>query len=269
VRSQLLNRAPNGSQQYSITALTDSGGTIKERYAYSAYGVVTITDGSGTARTSTAEGNRYTYTGREWDDVAELYHYRARVYEPLTGRFGSRDPIGFEGSRWNLYAYVGGRPVYTGDPSGLCGIIFTIPLDSVEVCCRKVDVGAVGNFCIGLTGQKHCWIRTSTTAAGLGPEGDPENLPASPCCGTQTEIVDHSDEVGGICHTIPSCDEDCVNRELKIGRDMGDWEFSKNCNTVIRDIMKKCKCGNNCIGGWVPGMIPGSRKCLKWAYPPY
>ena len=64
-------------QQFSITALTDSTATIKERYAYTAYGQLTITDASGTARSSTAEGNRITYTGREWDDVAELYHFRA------------------------------------------------------------------------------------------------------------------------------------------------------------------------------------------------
>ena len=63
-------------QQFSITALTDSTATIKERYAYTAYGQLTITDASGTARSSTAEGNRITYTGREWDDVAELYHFR-------------------------------------------------------------------------------------------------------------------------------------------------------------------------------------------------
>ena len=83
------------SQQYSITALTDSNATIKERYAYTAYGTPTITDASGTVRTATAEGNRYTYTGRGWDEDVEIYHYRARMYDPLTGRFLSRDPIGY------------------------------------------------------------------------------------------------------------------------------------------------------------------------------
>jgi RHS repeat-associated protein len=107
------------SQQYSITALTDSSGNIKERYAYSAYGELTITDGSGTVRSATAEGNRYTYTGREWDEDAELYHYRARVYDPLSGRFSSRDPIGYEGSPWNLYAYVASDPTNGVDPTGM------------------------------------------------------------------------------------------------------------------------------------------------------
>ncbi|TWT87779.1 RHS repeat-associated core domain-containing protein [Stieleria varia] len=89
------NRYFHRNQQYSITALTDTSGTIQERYAYSAYGMLSIFDGSGTVRTSTAEGNRYTYTGREYDEVMDVYHYRARMYDPVVGRFCSRDPIGF------------------------------------------------------------------------------------------------------------------------------------------------------------------------------
>ncbi len=108
-------RRNQGTQQYSITALTDLTGTIKERYAYTAYGELTITDASGTVRSSTAEGNRYTYTGREWDDITELYHYRARMYDPLTGRFLSRDPIGYLDG-YSLYpAYFGLENI---DPHG-------------------------------------------------------------------------------------------------------------------------------------------------------
>ena len=109
------------TQQYSITALTDSSATIKERYAYDAYGNLSIFDASGTARSSTAEGNRITYTGREWDDELDLYHYRARMYGPLCGRFLRRDPIGFEGSEWNLLEYVDSAPANRVDPYGRCG----------------------------------------------------------------------------------------------------------------------------------------------------
>ena len=52
------------NQQYSIVALTDGAGAISERYAYRAYGELTVLDGSGTVTTT---DNRYTYTGREWD----------------------------------------------------------------------------------------------------------------------------------------------------------------------------------------------------------
>jgi len=83
------------NQQYSITALTDATGTISERYAYDAYGKLTVLDGGGTVLGGSAYGNRIAFTGREWDGELGLYHYRARMYSPESGRFVSRDPIGY------------------------------------------------------------------------------------------------------------------------------------------------------------------------------
>jgi len=79
----------------------------------------TITDGSGTVRTSSAIGNRYTYTGREWDGVLGLYHYRARMFEATVGRFCSRDPIGFDSLDSCLYGYSFANPLFWSDFSGL------------------------------------------------------------------------------------------------------------------------------------------------------
>ena len=55
----------------------------------------------------------------EWDEGDDLYFMRARYYCADTGRFLSKDPIGFEGGDLNLYAYVGGNPVTGIDPRGL------------------------------------------------------------------------------------------------------------------------------------------------------
>ena len=109
------------NQQYSITALTNGSGTIVERYAYTAYGQPTFFDGSGTVLSASVENNRYTYTGREWDQELHLYHYRARMYDAVSGRFCSRDPIGYLGSKWNVYEYVGSRALIHNDPTGLYG----------------------------------------------------------------------------------------------------------------------------------------------------
>ncbi|MFN9416537.1 MAG: RHS repeat-associated core domain-containing protein [Pirellula sp.] len=65
--------------------------------------------------------NRYSYTGREWDATVGLYHFRARWLSPKTGRFITRDPIGYEGSEWDLYEYCEGKVLYWLDPLGFKG----------------------------------------------------------------------------------------------------------------------------------------------------
>jgi RHS repeat-associated protein len=104
------------NQQFSVIALTDSGGNVTERFAYTAYGTPTITDGAGATLTTSADNNRYMYTGREWDEVLGLYHYRARMYDGISGRFLSRDPAGYEDGLNLVGSYFTIRQT---DPSGL------------------------------------------------------------------------------------------------------------------------------------------------------
>ena len=53
---------------FSVAALTDTNGSAIERYAYTAYGVLTILEADGsTVRSSSSYANPYTFTGRRWD----------------------------------------------------------------------------------------------------------------------------------------------------------------------------------------------------------
>jgi RHS repeat-associated protein len=104
------------NQQYSTVALTNTSGEVVERYAYTAYGELLVTDHAGTPRASTAHANRYTYTGREWDDATKLYHFRARWYEPVLGRFTGRDPMKLIAGS-NMYASQ--FALALADPMGL------------------------------------------------------------------------------------------------------------------------------------------------------
>ncbi|XZE43468.1 RHS repeat-associated core domain-containing protein [Pirellulaceae bacterium SH467] len=106
------------NQQYSITAVTTSSGSVAERYAYTAYGQPTILDGSGSVLSSSAINNRYTYTGREWDSTLGLYHFRARWMSGLAGRFMGRDPVGYFGSPFGLYRQFQGYALVVLDPHG-------------------------------------------------------------------------------------------------------------------------------------------------------
>ena len=110
------------NQQYSITAVTTSTGSIAERYAYTAYGQPTILDASASVLSSSAINNRYTYTGREWDATLGLHHFRARWMSPVAGRFLSRDPIGFAGSEWHLSEIMLSKPQQELDPLGLLSV---------------------------------------------------------------------------------------------------------------------------------------------------
>ena len=63
-------------------------------------------------------GSRFRYTGQMAIPEAQLYHYRARVYDPMMGRFLQTDPARYSDGP-NIYAYTHGDPVNGSDPSGL------------------------------------------------------------------------------------------------------------------------------------------------------
>ena len=104
----------------STIALTGENGELLESYRYDAFGAATILSPSTLdPRPSTAFGNRFLFTGREWLGQAGIYDYRNRVYSASLGRFLQTDPIRFSAGDVNLYRYVGNGPVNGTDPMGL------------------------------------------------------------------------------------------------------------------------------------------------------
>ena len=102
------NRYLHADRLGSVVATTNSSGAVTA-YAYGPYG-----------EPQTWAGSRFRYTGQLAIPEAQLYHYRARAYDPMLGRFLQTDPIGY-GDGPNIYAYVHGDPVNGTDPSGLGG----------------------------------------------------------------------------------------------------------------------------------------------------
>ena len=107
----------------SVIAFVDESGNIAERYEYDAYGNTQVFNAEGAEIGRSAIGNRYAFQGREIDWETGLYYFRARWYDPDTGRWCSKDPLGIAGGL-NLYEAFGNNAVNFIDPFGLESSLF-------------------------------------------------------------------------------------------------------------------------------------------------
>jgi RHS repeat-associated protein len=100
----------HADQLGSTRLLTDLSGAVVGSFAYTPYGQ--LAGKTGTADTALR------FTGQYTDPTGYLY-LRARVYDPATGVFLSRDPLNI--LTREAYGYVAGNPLQGTDPTGLWG----------------------------------------------------------------------------------------------------------------------------------------------------
>lgn len=86
---------------------------VSDTYSYKGFG------GQLSASGTTSNPHRFGGKVGYYSDKPSRVYVRARHYQPQTGRWLSRDPIGFVGGGWNLYRYVENNAVSKFDPSGL------------------------------------------------------------------------------------------------------------------------------------------------------
>ncbi len=91
--------------------ITNSSGTIVKKVSYDSFGNV-LND------TNPAIGIPFGFAGGLQDIDTGLIRFGYRDYDPETGRWTARDPIGFAGGDSNLYGYVFSDPVNYIDPTG-------------------------------------------------------------------------------------------------------------------------------------------------------
>ena len=107
----------------SVVALTKASGQgaaiVVERYRYDPYGRTYIYGADGVQpRPASLYGNPFAFTGQRYDAALGLYHFWARTYSALLGRWLQRDPLGYVDGV-NLYLYVVCDPLDSADPLGL------------------------------------------------------------------------------------------------------------------------------------------------------
>jgi len=120
---------------FSPAALLSDAGVVLERYEYDAYGEPRFYDKDFVLLSTQASSydNPIMFTGQRLDRLDSgdllLMNYKARVYDPGTGRFLQHDPIGYDDGM-NLYQYVQSRPTLFLDSYGLLG---GLPDDEFDV----------------------------------------------------------------------------------------------------------------------------------------
>jgi RHS repeat-associated protein len=100
----------------NVTELYDGdSGEIVGQYEYDPYGNTIKAEGQA------ARENNIRFSTKEYDSSTGLYYYGYRYYDPVTGRWPSRDPIEENGG-FNLYGFVGNNGVNEIDILGMkCG----------------------------------------------------------------------------------------------------------------------------------------------------
>ena len=105
--------------QGTIWGYVDSQNNVVARWQYDAWGNVVDEEVSVPALANI----RYRFQGRECSAATGLVNFRMRWYDPETGRWLSKDPIGLSGGL-NLYAFCEDNPICKCDPFGT--IVFAI-----------------------------------------------------------------------------------------------------------------------------------------------
>ncbi len=122
--NELLSQRRAGVTSYhqkdgngNVRLLTDSLGDISDNYDYLAFGTIR-------ARTGTT-ANPYQFSGERYDSTTSLVHLRARYYDPMTGRFLSKDPFGGvmrDPVSLHRYLYANANPLAYSDPTGMFSV---------------------------------------------------------------------------------------------------------------------------------------------------
>jgi RHS repeat-associated protein len=86
-------------------------GQVVQRLDYDEFGRVTLNTNPGF--------QPFGFGGGLYDDDISLVRFGARDYDPTTGRWTTKDPVGFGGADSNLMTFVGNNPISYFDPLGL------------------------------------------------------------------------------------------------------------------------------------------------------
>jgi RHS repeat-associated protein len=103
---------------WNVTALSDSSGTIQERYSYAPYATPSVLTGIFASRSLSSYDWETLYAGYRFARDCSLFYVRNRWYSPPIGSWTSRDPVTTQLEAAPEYEYVHSSPLQVNDYNG-------------------------------------------------------------------------------------------------------------------------------------------------------
>lgn len=125
--------------------ITDSSGTLVWSASYDTFGTATVAS-LPAPNDALAVTNNLRFGGQYFDAETGLHYNDRRYYETSTGRYITRDPLGFEGGP-NQYLYVNHNPTNFYDPTG--EILPCLFINYVRCVASCVAIGKIQNWVNG------------------------------------------------------------------------------------------------------------------------
>jgi RHS repeat-associated protein len=119
----------------NVSEYLGSSNAVQAHYEYDAFGNITVATGI------KKDDFLHRFSTKPLDSETGLYYYGYRYYDPVTGRWSSRDPIAENGGV-NLYGFVGNSGVSKVDILGLAGAAETELLAALAFA-KDVMVGTI------------------------------------------------------------------------------------------------------------------------------
>jgi RHS repeat-associated protein len=104
---------------WNVTAIVDTSGTIQERYRYSAYGVPEFMDAAFNSISLGGYQWETFYAGYRLESESGLCIARFRHLLPAVGIWTALDPLEYASGTSNFYTYVVNNPIALTDPFGI------------------------------------------------------------------------------------------------------------------------------------------------------
>lgn len=239
---------------FSVTAIMNTSGVVKERYAYAPYGMPQFYTGGWVALNSLSDYNWMILYQGGWSDTSGgptgasfLYYFRNRWLSPVIGAWLQRDSQGYIDGL-NLYQIVSSSPTKYADPLGFA---------KITVRCYPIDGIPCVSHC-GIVYENDDGTTGSMDGTGDKPTGNNEFNDGDPGKGDR--------DTKGPPVGVPQEAIDCMKDNWK---QWGDKDYpyvgfpGPNSNTSLYCTAKKCGISLTLPPGiTAPGF--GTKLCWKW-----